>query len=201
MVVDYKLFVPGKPLASNLLWILEQMPGYVHKQDMTEILALGYWPSYNMPYFRDVFVRSGFPSMVEKYGNWFTHELHPRAKIFRRDQYKINDIEGMKYQMQYNNWQQDPFSEGNPGNQISSRFDLVNKNYTDPFLRQNAFGGIDSKVTSSKLMDRLESWAISGPTHQHPEQTPPFQWKDWLDLPHKGHPDVFNFTWEFMTWN
>jgi hypothetical protein len=43
---------------------------------------------------------------------------------------------------------------GNPGNQISSRFDLVPKgdNPPNPNLVRAAFGGIDSKITSKALV-------------------------------------------------
>jgi len=36
MIADYKLFKPGKPLPDkNLLWVLEQIPGYIHADDQT----------------------------------------------------------------------------------------------------------------------------------------------------------------------
>lgn len=50
MIIDYKLFEPGKELVDNTLWILEQLPGEVHSEDMTSVLKLqGYWASYNIP--------------------------------------------------------------------------------------------------------------------------------------------------------
>ena len=50
MILDYKLFEPGKPLKPDTLWILEQLPGIVHKEDMTSLLQQqGYWASYNVP--------------------------------------------------------------------------------------------------------------------------------------------------------
>lgn len=29
MILDYKLYEPGKPLKPGTLWIVEQIPGYV----------------------------------------------------------------------------------------------------------------------------------------------------------------------------
>ena len=54
MIVDLKKFTPGKDLQPGLLWIAEQIPGLVASRDMTEQLARGYWPSYNIPYFQEV---------------------------------------------------------------------------------------------------------------------------------------------------
>ena len=53
MVVDNKLFSPHQPeLRPGLLWVLEQIPGYVRREDLTSVLqARTFWPSYNSPYF------------------------------------------------------------------------------------------------------------------------------------------------------
>ena len=50
MIVDYKLFEPGKELVNNTLWVLEQLPGEIHSEAMTNVLiSQGYWASYNIP--------------------------------------------------------------------------------------------------------------------------------------------------------
>jgi hypothetical protein len=66
MVLDTGDFVPGKPLPTRgLLWVAEQIPGLVHSQDVTDVLvAKGYWPSYNIPYFENIFNLSGYPKEV-----------------------------------------------------------------------------------------------------------------------------------------
>ena len=53
MVVDNKLFTPHQEqLTDGLLWVLEQIPGYLRRQDLTETLqSRTFWPSYNSPYF------------------------------------------------------------------------------------------------------------------------------------------------------
>ena len=33
--------------------------------------------------------------MVDKYGDWFSYDKTPRAKIFRRDHGKVKDIDSM----------------------------------------------------------------------------------------------------------
>lgn len=50
MILDYKLFEPGKPLQPDTFWVLEQLPGIVEKADKTELLEeQRYWASYNIP--------------------------------------------------------------------------------------------------------------------------------------------------------
>ena len=62
---------------------------YVHVGDQSAILREGYWASYNIPFYEDVFNISGYPEMVERFGPTMSHALAPRAKIFRRDQGKV----------------------------------------------------------------------------------------------------------------
>lgn len=62
MVLDLKRFTPGSELPAGLLWVAEQIPGLVASADLTEQLARGYFPSYNIPYFPQVLnlLLSGF---------------------------------------------------------------------------------------------------------------------------------------------
>ena len=112
MVLDYKLFKPGKKsLPDNLLWILEQMPGHIHREDLTHVLrSQGYWPSYNRPYYEDIFNLTGAPQKVAELGDYFTYDQAPRAKIFRRDHHKVKDVETMTRMMRYNDYKNDPLS-------------------------------------------------------------------------------------------
>jgi hypothetical protein len=74
MVVDYKRFKKGKhqsQLSNNLLWVLEQLPGHTRAEDKTEVLRKqSYWPSYNTPYFPDIYNLSGSGELAAKYGDW-----------------------------------------------------------------------------------------------------------------------------------
>jgi len=194
IITDFKQFEKGaSSLKPGTLWIAEQIPGYIESGDMTSVLQdQGYWPSYNIPYFPYIFNISGFPEYVQKYGSWFSYTGSPRAKIFKRDEGNVNSFDAFKWIMRYNDWQNDPLSEGNAGNGISSRFDLVKgTNHTNPFLDQACFGGIDSKATSFSLFqDGMRVHAQSGPTYN---QQPVFEWKNWPKIPHYGQPPVFNF--------
>ncbi|QQP41115.1 Phospholipase B-like, partial [Caligus rogercresseyi] len=95
MVVDYKRFKPGrKVIRPGLLWILEQIPGHIHYADVTGVLKKkGYWPSYNSPYFKDIFNLSGGPEAVAKHGDWFSYERTP-----------LQDMSSMMKIMRYNDF-------------------------------------------------------------------------------------------------
>lgn len=201
MIVNYNLFEPTKPINKGLLWILEQLPGKTQAKDVTDVLQKqGYWASYNTPYFTDIFEASGSPKMVEKYGDFYSYENAPRAKIFARDQGKVEDIDTMMKLMRYNDFQHDPLSRCNctppysAENAISSRNDLnpVNGTYPIKLLGHRSSGSTDMKLVNLDLflLQRFIAWA--GPTY---DDLPPFQWSktDFLSLPHYGMPDKFEF--------
>jgi len=205
ILVDYKLFKPGmKKLKKGLLWILEQIPGMAHSEDMTWLLeAQSYWPSYNSPYFEEIYTASGWPAMASKYGDWFTYDKTPRARIFKRDHSKVRDLSSMTALMRYNNFRHDPLSRCeqcsppfSAENAISARCDLNPKNGTYPFgaLGHRSHGGTDMKLTSSTMAPNLEFISISGPAYGF--DLPPFQWSkaDFAsDTNHVGHPDLWKF--------
>ena len=62
----------------------------------------GYFPSYNVPFFEKIYNMSGYPDMVAKHGVDMSYQLAPRAKIFRRDNGKVVDMDSMKKIMRYN---------------------------------------------------------------------------------------------------
>lgn len=69
------------------LYILEQIPGYIRSGDETQILIdKGYWASYNIPFYTDIFKMSGNEELVQKYGDWlvnhYDHFLFTRIHIF-----------------------------------------------------------------------------------------------------------------------
>lgn len=93
--VDYKLFTPGQPLPPNLLWVSEQLPGYCHAEDQTMVLQRGYWPSYNVPFYDDIYKMSGYPE-IARASPELSYQLAPRASLFRRDGGAFNNISGMQ---------------------------------------------------------------------------------------------------------
>jgi len=195
-VIDYKQFKPGqKQLAPNTLWILEQIPGYIEKQDMTATLNKdSYWASFNRPYFANINKKSMYAHYESVHGEAFSYRNCSRAKIFQRDHSSVRDLASMKKLMMKNDWQNDPFSEGCPGNAIAARFDIPAPKCN---MARVANGATDSKVTNSALASALKSHAISGPTH---DQQPPFTWDNpmYRTELHDGQPTVWNFDWKEM---
>ncbi|XP_041742202.1 putative phospholipase B-like 2 [Coregonus clupeaformis] len=211
MIVDYKHFTPGMTETKEQLFtVLEQIPGLVVHSDKTqELLQKGYWSSYNIPYYEEVFNASGCRELVEQFGPWFSLDMNPRAQIFRRNQSHITDMDSMVRLMRYNNFKEDPLSrcEGcdppaNGENTISARSDLNPANGTYPFgaLKQRPHGGTDMKVTSYGLWREFGFLAANGPTW---DQVPAFQWSSspYSDLMHMGHPDTWAFTPVHVTWS
>ncbi|RWS24796.1 putative phospholipase B-like 2 [Leptotrombidium deliense] len=202
MIVDYKMFEPLRPLKKGLLTVVEQIPTLVAYDDTTYVLRKQqYWPSYNTPFFENIFNISGGPAEVAKYGDWFTYEKTPRALIFKRDQKKVKDLKSMIKLMRYNNYKHDNLSRChcNPPysaeNAIAARSDLNPKSGTYPFgaLGHRNHGATDMKLTNNKLRKTLNFIAIAGPPH---DDVPAFQWStsDFANSSHVGHPDkwVFN---------
>ncbi|KAJ9596928.1 hypothetical protein L9F63_012053 [Diploptera punctata] len=205
MIVDYKLFKKGTPqnqLENNLLWILEQLPGYVKAADMTDELRVQtYWPSYNIPYFSEVFNLSGNNALVRKYGDWFTYDKNPRALMFKRDHVKVKDTISMIALMRYNNYKYDPLSrcECTPPysgeNAIAARNDVNPANGTYPFaaLGHRSHTATDMKLATADLVNTLQMIAVSGPPYS--DDLPPFRWStsDFKDNSHLGQPDLWEF--------
>lgn len=218
MIADYKLFKPGKALPDkDLLWVLEQIPGYIHAADQTAVLkSQSYWPSYNIPFYKDVFNLSGSLPNVAKFGDWFTYEKNPRALIFARDHKKVKDMTSMRKIMRYNNYINDPASacskcspiHASAENAIMARSDLNPVDGIYPFgaLGSRCHGGTDTKITDSSMVLGLSFIAQSGPTS---DDQPVFKWSDSKAntcsnsklYRHYGHPDAWNFGPELMQWS
>ncbi|XP_005096538.2 phospholipase B-like 1 [Aplysia californica] len=186
MVLDLKLITPKKPLPDNTLWVAEQIPGLVVAEDTTPILRAGYFPSYNIPFFEEIFVKSGYPEYVKKHGIQYTYDLAPRASIFRRDQGKVKDMESMKAIMRYNDYKNDPYSYGSPWGAICSRGDLV-KGMTMPD------GCYDTKVADLAMAKAFQADIINGPTLGN--DFPPFSWTGkYANYSHAGLPLTYDFS-------
>ena len=201
MSLDMKKFKPGTcQLEKDTLWIIEELPGGANQNaDVSSIVNSnqGYWPSYNIPYFPEIYNMLGYAEAKKKFGNEMDYKLCPRAKIFAREQAKIiNDWKSFGRVLQFNEWQIDEFSEGDPAKSIAARYDL---RPTNGQLKPAAFGGADTKLTSyrhvmNSATGKPVTFGMAGPTHQ--EQAP-FTWNDnrWNSIPHLGQPDTYDFDW------
>ena len=185
---------------SDVLWIIEQLPNYTEEHDVTQILKYGYWPSYNVPYSKYIFEYSGYKDYIEKFPelfNIYDYNNCGRAKIIRRDNYKIKDIESFQTFLRYNDFKNDNFSDGDACNSIACRSDL----YEDKNIE--CFGATDAKFTSLKnFKENGYIYIISGPTN---DQQKNFDWNDTFcnkneSLKEKwayyGQINKYNFDWQ-----
>ena len=185
---------------SDVLWIIEQLPNYTEEHDVTQILKYGYWPSYNVPYSKYIFEYSGYKEYIEKFPelfNIYDYNNCGRAKIIRRDNYKIKDIGSFKTFLRYNDFKNDNFSDGDACNSIACRSDL----YEDENIE--CYGATDAKFTSIKnFKENGYIYIISGPTN---DQQKIFDWNDTFcnkneSLKEKwayyGQINKYNFDWQ-----
>ncbi|XP_054169360.1 putative phospholipase B-like 2 [Oppia nitens] len=212
MIVDYKQFIEGLPtdqLSNDLLWVLEQMPTFVKSTDVTDILRQkGYWASYNVPYFEEIFNLSGYNKLVELHGDYYSYNNTARALIFKRDQSKVRDLTTVYSLMRSNDFENDPLSRCNcvppftAEYAISARNDLNEPNGIYPLeaIGFRDWGAIDVKITTSEMWRRFEMLVVSSPSY---EKHQPFQWST-TKLPknirHEGHPDKWAFPPYFIRW-
>lgn len=206
MIVDYNQFQNNPN--SKVLHVLEQLPGQIVYSDVTDVLNnQTYWASYNIPYFKSIFNNSGQPAFVKKYGDWFTHDKNPRAKMFALYHDEVMNMGTLIDLMRYNDFKNDPISSCNctppysAENTIAARSDLNDPNGKYPFgaLKQRNHGATDVKATSVVMMKSYSMMAECGPTH---DQQPYFQWSTspYAKSSHVGHPDIFNFNREHIVW-
>lgn len=188
MVVDLNKIHLQQDIEEGALFIIEQIPGLVEFSDQTSVLRRGYWPSYNIPFHERIYARSGYPAMRERFGMEYSYDLCPRAKIFRRDQGSVRDLASLRRIMRYNEYQADPYSEGDACKTICCRGDLKKD-------RPVPGGCYDTKVTDFKLAQKFISEAVNGPTVQG--GLPAFSWREFSETRHAGLPESYNFT--FLT--
>lgn len=188
MVLDLKKVKLKRSLGEGTLYVVEQIPTYVEFSEQTNVLRKGYWPSYNIPFHEKIYNWSGYPLLVKKLGLQYSYDLSPRAKIFRRDQGDVTNMESMKHIMRYNNYKKEPYSKGDPCNTICCREDLNSFN-------PSPGGCYDTKVADFYLASKYTAYAVSGPTVE--DGLPPFHWDRFNKTLHKGMPEVYNF--DFVT--
>jgi len=222
MVVDFKLYAPGSTIVPGTLWVAEQLPGIVARGDQSAILAsTGYWASYNIPFYPEIYNLSGYQLDFEIYGDFYSYTKYARPEIFKRNQSDITTLADMMHMMRYNDYKHDELSKihnctGAPSNEcltpltamlsIASRGDLMPLYNTTQemidhygplysFMAQGCFGAVDSKIAAWSNRHTLKAYVISGPTN---DQQPTFAWNTGAcagQLAPPETPTVVNFPW------
>ncbi|XP_057717076.1 phospholipase B-like 1 [Corythoichthys intestinalis] len=189
MVLDRSKVKLGHSIADGALTVVEQIPGLVEHSDQTQVLRRGYWPSYNVPFHQKIYKLSGYELMWQEYGEDFSYDLCPRAKIFRRDQAAVKDLDSLKHIMRFNDYKKDPYSKGDPCKSICCRNDLKTEG-------AKPGGCYDTKVTDFQMAGEFRAEAVNGPTTQ--DGLPPFTWDQFSNISHQGLPLYYNFTFVRM---
>ncbi|XP_065837350.1 phospholipase B-like 1 [Oscarella lobularis] len=188
MLLDLKRFKAKMSLEDGALWVAEQIPGLTVAQDLTRMLREGHWASYNVPFYEKIYNMSGYVDFVESHGVEFSHELAPRAKIFRRDSDKVAGVESLKSLLRYNNYKNEPYSGGNACNTICCRGDMLNP--------AKAFGCFDTKVANYSMGISRIAEGVSSPTING--GLSPFSWSEFPNVSHLGMPTEWNFDFVHM---
>ncbi|KAF7647135.1 hypothetical protein LDENG_00176970 [Lucifuga dentata] len=189
MVLDRSKVKLGHSVDDGALTVVEQIPGLVEYSDQSQALRRGYWPSYNIPFHPRIYALSGYREMWEEHGEDFSYDLCARAKIFRRDQASIKDLDSLKYIMRSNDYKKDPYSKGDPCKTICCRGDLNT-------MKPSPAGCFDTKVTDFHMAGEFRAEALNGPTTQ--DGLPPFFWNNFNSTSHQGLPQYYNFTFVSM---
>ena len=195
MILDKnKINLVNKSIEQDAFYIVETFPGIGKVNNVTDVLKFGYWSSYNIPYDHELYNISGIKDLISKNSSKIStldYDINARAKIFRRDHHTSDSLEGFKKLLRYNNYKNDPYSEGNPALSISSRADLNNSCST----------AYDAKVgvLSEMFEGKIKFYLIGSPTYSEEYGIEPFTWSK---IPEKckkyNHyltPDTFTFDW------
>ena len=197
MVMDWKRFIPGQVPSEGFFTVLEEIPSLIIHRDMTDLLvSKSYWPSYNVPFFPEIYIRSGnkLACDLHNHESEYCYDSCSRAAIFNQRQNAVESLSDFKYLINYNNWQVDPLSANDSCKAIACRRDLENK-----LSNRYPSGGLDAKVTSISTIEQPSQNGSAvihirlGPTN---DDQPSFCWsqleKEYI---HFGQPDCFDYPW------
>jgi hypothetical protein len=124
MVVDSNRLVDGVGPQPGLLTVLEEVPGLIAWDDLTDtLIESSYWASYNLPYFPDVQQRSGAAARCSQ-SELECWDKAPRAMQFATVQKSVGSVRTMMDAISYNDYEHDPYSQGDSCRAIGCRQDL-----------------------------------------------------------------------------
>ncbi|KAL0229808.1 hypothetical protein PCE1_003372 [Barthelona sp. PCE] len=227
VVLDYKRFTKDKTPKKDLLWVLEQIPGYTMAADKTDTLVeQGYWPSYNMLSFPEMQELANVTGMLEwclahpgdasvgcsanapteaDVRDYYDYDNGSRAKLFRDIMPLVDTRDDFEQFTRINDILIHPEQHGRANAGIASRYDLS--------FRKIPFGNLDSKVTTGRLVSKMHMRAISTPTtgakgsikQLKEHDLPVWNFTAWIEehpdqkeAQVQGLPSVYNFDWQWF---
>lgn len=179
----------------TLLTSLEIVPKLWKAWDATgNLTALGFYASLNSPTDSEVSKWAGYTG--DPYFDFYNGS---RYKIMLRDMPNVHTLADMKRLMRSNNYQKDPYCDGDPGSAIASRYDL--RSPDAPVHKAAPFGCTDSKICTLASFETMGFHVIMGPTLGDGNRLPHFQFAKWPGVPHMGVPDILPITttWALFT--
>ena len=193
-----KIDLNKRDIKDKALMIIEQLPQFTDSGDVTPHLRRGYWPSYNIPYFKSIYEKSGYIETIKERPDLYDsydYSGSDRPQIFRREQTNVNSLDDFKKIMRYNHYKNDSSSKMNAAWTIASRYDLNTKGVG----KEYCYGAIDVKFISVKeLMEGKNIiHIISGPTN---DDLPTFSWKNttcYSSNPERWFHENVAETWDF----
>jgi len=201
MIVNYAAFraqhqdVAEPLLRHDILWVVEQVPSKVVGRDMTQTLETqGFWTSFNCAFFPEIRDLSGYTEREKRDPTWSNCQ-DARAPIMQRDTAMIADVEGVKLLLTSNNFEHEAFANGCPHHTVAGRYDILSPQCVTQ-SSTDAFGAIDAKVTSGKMMLMGASIGRVGPSR---DGVPRFRWSTSnFSFSHLGLPDDPKFDFEYF---
>ena len=192
-----KVNMTSKEIDEKAFMIIEQLPDYTESADLTQVLSKGYWPSYNIPYLKNIYEKAGYVEAIEKNASLYDsydYSGSDRPQIFRREHTNITDLEGFKAMLRYNHYEEDKCSKNNAAKSIAARYDLN----THGIGKLYCYGAFDVKFISAKELLEGQNIVhiISGPSN---DNQPTFSYKN--TTCYQSNPDRWYHEDVVETWN
>jgi hypothetical protein len=117
----------------------------------------------------------------------------------KRDVRRIKTFDDFKAFMRYNQWTRDPYSQGDPAQQIASRYDQ--RPPVTPYGARNSFGDMDTKALRlTEALTKMRFSAIASPPYDNDTtlKLPPWNFDTYnksITLQHDGLPPEWTFNW------
>ncbi|XP_055627939.1 putative phospholipase B-like lamina ancestor [Toxorhynchites rutilus septentrionalis] len=196
----------GKISEGGLFWVVDQLPGRLHAEDMTEkIIKDGYWLGNGVPIFKELadigHVKTNSTntqqhSIQEKILNNIT-DLDGLAKYIRQSAYR-GDLD-QQNPTAFGNIDMKLFVETNASNGTFA-FQAYSGPLYDPISDgQAAKRSVESTGTDDKENDVAARPIVHGSKNK---RIKPFDWNaaDQLEARHQGQPNVWNFGRQSPQW-